>query len=460
MTETKITCDKYQFIDILNMASHKSVNEHATFFIKGHIAADSDEYVLRHSASQSVSFIATSSDGTEKKFFNGLVEDVDIFTENEMRTLTLSLVSKSTLMDIDDETRTFQNSSMKYQQVTKIMEEKNSKFAFLWPEHGDKNIGSMMVQYRESDWQFAKRLAGRLGTVVVPDYQLDNPYISIGVPKRAAKKDIDFVSYSIKKDVQLYRDNKANGSGGFSEHDAVCYIVKSREIFDLCDPIPFLGKTLYVYAIDTKYDGDELVHQYTLKEKNGFYTKKLFNETLIGASLRGTVKEIQEDKVRVTISNDVKQSKHKWFPYATPFSQPDGYGWYFMPEIGDEIRLQFPSEKEHDAYVSSAVHISHGNRQDPETKYIRTIYGQVIQFDPEQILIDDGAGSSITLSKEQGISMNTDKTITIDAKSDITMSANGKVTLAGQGGVVLQKNSSVINIAESIDISSEHTRVQ
>jgi hypothetical protein len=98
------------------------------------------------------------------------------------------------------------------------------------------------------------------------------------------------------------------------------------------------------------------VHFYTLKEKGSFYTKQTFNEDLIGASLRGTVREIREDSVRVDIAGDTGQSDFKWFPYATPFSQPDGYGWYFMPEIGDEIRLRFPSEKEDDAIDISSEH--------------------------------------------------------------------------------------------------------
>ena len=457
MREYKIYCDKFEFISILEVEARKAVNEHAAICVKGHISSDSDEYVLRSSAGQSVKFTASAADDS-KKIFDGLISGVDIYTENGMRTLTVSVVSRSVLMDIDVETRTFQDPNMTYKTITSRMEEKNSNWSFLWPSDGDKPIGAMTVQYKETDWQYAKRIAGRLGTVVIPDYLLDSPYISIGIPNRQAKPSIDALSYTIKKDVKQYRDNKS--SGGFSEHDAICYIVKSREILDLADSIPFLGMLLYVYSIDTRYEGNELVHYYTLKEKSGFYTKHIFNDDLIGSSLLGTVKEVTQDKVRVEINGDVKQTEHKWFPYATPFSQPDGYGWYFMPEIGDEIRLQFPSEKEYDAYVSSAVHVTHGNREDPEIKYIRTVYGQTIQFDPDKIWIDDGAGSSIAMHKDQGITMETDKTISIDAQADITISAVGKVMVAGQNGVIIQKDSSVISVDDAIDISSEHTRVQ
>ncbi|GHU60223.1 hypothetical protein FACS1894171_0810 [Clostridia bacterium] len=455
MRENLIRCDKFDFITILDVTSRKAVNEHSTLHIKGHVAAD-DEYVLR-AAGQNVAFTASGSEG-DKLLFNGLISGIDIFTENDVRILSVSVVSNSSQMDIARETRTFQDSNMTYQAVTNHMMEKNQDFNFIWPSDGEKPIGSMTVQYQETDWQYCRRLAGRLGTVVVPDYLLKIPHISIGMLERSAKQGINALSYTAGKDVRQFRDDYA--AGGFSECDAVYYVVKSHEIFDLCDPIPFQGLSLYVYAIDTKYEGNELVHFYTLKEANGFYTKQTYNENLIGVSLRGTVKEVREDTVRVEIAGDVEQPEYKWFPYATPFSQPDGYGWYFMPEIGDEIRLQFPSEKEYDAYVSSAVHITHGNRLNPETKFIRTIYGQILQFDPDAILIDDGAGSSITLKKNQGISMETDKAVDIDARSDITVSAAGKVLIAGQGGVVMQKNGSVVSVDDAIDISSEHTRVQ
>jgi len=457
MRERVISCDKFDFISILEVNGHKAVNEHANLYIKGHIAADGDDYVLLAREGQTVTVTATD-DSESRAIFNGIIDKVAISNENEMRTLSLQIASKSTLMDISPATRTFQDSNMTYQNVTNLIEESNETYTILWPSDGNRAIGSMSVQYNETDWHYAKRLAGRLGTVVVPDYLLDDPYISIGVPKRAVKGNITAISYDITKDIKQYRNNKADGA--IAERDVICYTVKSREIFNLCDPIVFLGMTLHVYAIDTRYEGAELVHYYTLKEYSGFFTPQLVNEELIGVSLRGRVIAIQGDEVRVQIDGDVNQTIHKWFPYATPFTQPDGYGWYFMPEIGDEIRLQFPTEKEDDAYVSSAVHMTHGLRNDPEVKFISTIYGQKIQFDPEKILIDDGAGSRISLYLTHGISLETNKSINIDAESDITISAIGKVILAGNGGVVMQKGDSVVNVDDAIDVSSTHTRTQ
>jgi hypothetical protein len=217
---------------------------------------------------------------------------------------------------------------------------------------------------------------------------------------------------------------------------------------------------MYVYSIESIYEGSELLHYYTLKEESGFHTPQILNKNLIGASLRGKVKEIVQDRVRININNDVLQTKLKWFRYVTPFSQPDGVGWYFMPEIGDEICLRFDSMNEDDAHVASAVHITHGNRMEPEIKSISTIYGQKIQYEPDRIILDDGSGSSFIIERNHGYTVNTDKIINIDAESHIMMAAGSNIAKIGEIGISLQKGESTVNINTMIDISSAHTRVQ
>ena len=131
-----------------------------------------------------------------------------------------------------------------------------------------------------------------------------------------------------------------------------------------------------------------------------------------------------------------------------------------MPEIGDEVRLNFSSQREDEAYVLSAKNMTHGDRTNPEIKFIRTIRGQSIEFHPDKIVIKDETGSSITIHKEQGILMDTEKTVSITAESDIIVSAAGKVEISGQKGIVIQKGESSISVDNAVDISSEHTRIE
>ena len=56
--------------------------------------------------------------------------------------------------------------------------------------------------------------------------------------------------------------------------------------------------------------------------------------------------------------------------------------------------------------------------------------------------------------------MNTDKIIRMDSESDAALAANGRIVLSGGKGVSMQKGTSVVNVDDMIDISSQHTRVQ
>ena len=76
MRENVINCDKVDFISIIEVKAHKTVNEHATFYIKGHVAEGSDVFVLRNSAGQGVKFTALDQAEGRKEIFNGLISDI------------------------------------------------------------------------------------------------------------------------------------------------------------------------------------------------------------------------------------------------------------------------------------------------------------------------------------------------------------------------------------------------
>jgi len=461
MRENTIKITPFEFINILDLQIEKQVNEHITARIVGTISPDNeDRYVESAASSRNMVIAAQDNNGAEKILFSGLVNDVSIQYVNELRTLVVSAISYSYLMDIKKITRTYQNRKMTYEAVTDIMAKDNSDFAFLQPQYGSNAIGSMFVQYEETNWQFAKRIASRLNTCIVSDYMLDMPYVSIGMPSRDSESSIYPVEYSIKKDVSEYLDLKAHKVRDMTERNAMYYEVKSREIFELCDMVMFKDRQLYVYSISSRLDGAVILHTYTLKEKEGFCFKEFFNEKIIGASLYGTVRAIENDVVQVNIDNDVRQSKYKWFLYSTVYSSPDGTGWYFMPEEGDTIRLHFPTEHENDSYVISSVHQQHANRSDPDIKHITTKYGKTVVFRPDSIYISNGAGSSIELNDKNGIRVNTSKEINISAAKNINVHGSSKVIVQGDKGVTVLQNGSQIHIDENIDLASGHVRIR
>ena len=220
------------------------------------------------------------------------------------------------------------------------------------------------------------------------------------------------------------------------------------------------GRQLYVYGASTKMSGSEIVHTYSLKERGGFRFKERFNERIIGASLSGTVREVQRDTVQVEIDGDIPQPRYKWFSYSTVYSSPNGTGWYFMPEVGDRVRLRFPSEHEGEAFAVSSIHLPHESRSDPDTKHIATKHGKTVVFRPESLYISNGAGSSLELNDRKGIAITTCQDITIASGQDIQLRGGGKVVVQGDKGVSVIQNDSVIDIDENIGIYSSHVRIR
>jgi uncharacterized protein involved in type VI secretion and phage assembly len=160
----------------------------------------------------------------------------------------------------------------------------------------------------------------------------------------------------------------------------------------------------------------------------------------------------QENRIQVEIPTLGDQSTHVW---ARPvnFHASDGFGVFFIPEIGDEVILSFLDNDPGNPVVLGSLYS--GKRQPPvpldkdnNIKTILTREGMELKFDEENkaillktpgdnqlslsdsdkaVTIKDQNGNTIELSSS-GISMNSDKDISISGKN-ISISANSGITL-------------------------------
>jgi len=460
MTSNKISVNGYEIESVLKLDIDKKIWKHPTAYFEGHIHESLAETASDEiSSKQQLIIKATDSTGTEKVIFNGIVEDICVDTCNDASKLIVSGIGHSAKLDVDRKIRTFQADHMTYKQVAGHLEE-DMESAYLIPQAGDNPIGHMLVQYDETNWEYAKRLASEIGTVVVADSTLDFPNISIGVPKRNVQGVINSTAFKTGRDINFFLRHRHIGNRRVNEFHTQFYSVSDRAFYDLCDRIIFNGQELLASEANIKFVSGELIGTYRLMNENAFISTQYCNERIIGASITGVVKEVKDDLVRVDLLGDIDQIEDKWFWYSTPYSSGDGTGWYFMPEIGDEIRLQFPTQEEHFGYVISSTHITHGDRTNPEIKFIRTIRNQTITFYPDAIHIDDGQGSEIMMDKEKGILINTDKSLSMDVQENLHMSAQGKILVHGDEAVLLRQNDSVVKIEETIDMTAKHVRVQ
>lgn len=90
---------------------------------------------------------------------------------------------------------------------------------------------------------------------------------------------------------------------------------------------------------------------------------------IIGVALNGKVLEISGTKIKIHLDIDNGGKDVYWFPFSTLSASPDGSGWYYMPEKGDNVRIYFPSKHTRDVIAVSAVSSYDGKAGESRTAW-------------------------------------------------------------------------------------------
>lgn len=451
MKDNQIIIDPFNFISLLECSIIKVVNDHFYAHIAGYIDESiADESVLRCSSNEAITIRAIDEDNDSIVLFTGIVQTILVRSEGGLKRLEIDASSHSILLDKKEEIRVFQDERQTYNAVANHIAA-DTHSVFIYSDKMRQSTDGMVVQYKETDWVFLKRMASRQNTVLVADNHNPNTVVCLGVPKKTNVVDISSFSYSVKKDIGDYLFKNKNGVRSYHENDSVCFSVDSRQIFELCAPVNFMNRSLYIHKIVSHLVGNELIHTYYLGSKDGFSTVKTYNEKIMGASLEGKIKKVKTDIVKIEVPEDACGSI-KWFPYSTVYSSPEGYGWYCMPELNDSVRLYFPNMEEDNAVVVSSIHLSdrNGLRNDPDMKSMRTIHDKEIRFTKSSILITNHKGTYIILDDKKGIKMITSKNIDLSANQDITIRAGTHIDISGKESVTLNQGTNSILVADGI----------
>lgn len=432
MRDNLIHVNPFQLLDILSVKGHQQINEHGYISFSGHIDQEQEKNCIAIAQQENpiIQVSITGENGEQLLIFAGVLTEMSIKVENQLRLLSATVRSGSYLMDLNPHIRSFQAPSLTYGKVINVLNKRYQGASVTMNVGNNEKIPGVILQYNETDWAFAKRMASRFNTVLVANNLSGRPFYDFGLHDHAPRVQIESKTYAISKNVGTYLYNQRNGVNGQSEMDMTYYLYKSREVYVLGECVSFNHQPLYISAIDTELEGAELYHTYTLAPKAGLQVPKQYNLEMIGNSLSGKITATQKAVVQVSIDKDENEEAGvRWLPYATVYSTPDGTGWYCMPEVGDSIRLYAPNEHDEQVYVASAVHlplVSGPERSNPDFKSIMNKQRKEVLFTPETLLITNNNGMSIELSDQEGIKIVSDKAIKIrsDSSVDITSTSS------------------------------------
>lgn len=310
-------------------------------------------------------------------------------------------------------------------------------------------LGGLTVQYRETDWQFLRRIASRFGAVVIPEVTADAPKLYFGVPD-GGYHELKDQNYTVTRDLHALKMSWSAGAADVREADFTSYRVETRRWFGLGDTVQFQEQELRVAAAESRLMQGMLIHTYTLSPHSGIRENEIRNDELAGASLEGKILAVKKDTVKVHLDVDATQAENEasWMPYSAVYAS-DGGGFYCMPQAGDSVQVYFGSGREQDAFAMGSVRRGSSpspKTADPATKSWGTNFGKEMRMtDAEMSLIategslyitlDDGG---ISITSNSGIQMNTVQDLVLDSEKSIEIEAKEILFLqCGDSSLVL-----------------------
>ena len=462
----KMKISPFEFESILEVQIEKELNEHSTLYACG-IILDENKFTPVMDKTEGVK-IKCENDG--QAYFSGVLQNVKITCVDAVYRLEVYAISNTILIDTVKHKRSFQDNSQDYQSIVKSVIADNSGAVTF--NASATTVDNIILQYNETDWEFAKRLASYTNDVLIPIID-DNPAFHFGAPD-AGSASLESRDYSISKDFDAIRlfdtlsDIEKSKEGTplkMTADDVMLYSVETDTfICDIGEKFNLNGADLHACRISLSFVNSALTVVYTLCAKKAVSAPKFYNPAITGLVIDGKVMEVENDTVKLKLDNDTKRGVEKdtdeahFFKYATDYSMENHTGWYVMPEEGDIVQLLFPTEDEKFAYAASCLRQDDTERTiDHMVKYWRTSYGREIKMDKDEILIttvddetyirihkdngDDGASlgievitpnrvliksaSKINIESEDDMTITTEKKLYIEAKDSITMVSGG-----------------------------------
>jgi len=462
MREERLIVRPFEDLGILDYKSTQIVNEHAKAEIRGRIPFERREDYVKAGKRQTWVQIVAISEGEEFILFYGVIGQLQLEINDRTCIVILKLCSGTQLMDYKEHIRSFQKDSFTYNSLLDICSKEYEKPGRIMTEGNGKRIPHFIMQYRETDWEFIKRLAAMNHTVIFADCSTRGEKYHFGIPDRKFNSEEAPSEYRTRYNMQEYWYKKSCGLTIYTE-DTMSYIWEGREVHKLGERRSIDGREVFIWKIESSLKGNELYHTCYMKPRSGFQTVSYDNKRMAGVSLLGKVTKVKNEEVQIMIHCDEnkEQSGVCWYSFSTIYSSPDGTGWYCMPEVGDTVRLYFPTNKEEDAYVASAYHEGGaGLRKRPECKFWRNKEGKEIQLAPDRILLTNNDGTYIELSDDEGIEIVSEGSVTVHAGGSLSItSSNSSIEISAPKKIRLKQGSTEMNLGGDLSMQGAKIRL-
>lgn len=435
----------YELVSLIDLRISRKPNDHARAYFSAIIPETrKDSYVEKAAIEDRIEINQVEQGKKIGVLFKGLVTRIKVKTVRDIYYLEVEALSSTYELDTKLKKRSFQNEQISYEELfQKVLQDYNGADCNDQVSNGAKLKG-FIIQYEETDWQFLKRVASRFGAALIPDHTQERPKFWLGLPDGKEVETEDF-HFTVSKNLAEYEITSENYDAGVIETDFVGYEMQSSQILNIGDKVKFQGVNLVVAQTEGAIEKGAFKHNYFLTPKTGVRQNPIFNNEIIGAAICGKVIDRQNDRVKVHLEIDETQNRNEacWFPVVTLYTAEGNSGWYWMPETGDVVQLQFLNHHEENAQIIRAIRRDNANNPkiaDPDIKYLGNAHGKELRMDVNELKFtvkeEKANKMHIKLDGKAGVEIQSDQIIRFESKNDLSWEGK-KINIRAELGIYM-----------------------
>lgn len=376
--------------------------------------------------------IVTVSVQTEEEIpiFAGYLHQINLQGNTGIPLVTMHLISGSILLDREKIERSYQNVASSYASIVKESI-KETNYANCICSIGESVFPEKpFIQYRESSWEFAHRLASQLQGSLYPDITSPLLKFYFGFPKE--KKALEIEAYQAGVSERFYE--LGGIEAGYFPQEFVFYQVKTAEDISLDTGVLWKGKHWRIGKKSAQLEREELLFTYILCQPKLVSLKPYHNSLFAGMSLLGTVLASEGETLKLHLDINKTQEIETAYPYE--WTPDTGSVMYCMPKVGSKARVVNCIRENGKANVGMF---------EPDNRGLSTEHGKKLFLNPKELGVsEEEKGNYLKLEDEVGVRLESSKKIEITAK--------GKTKLIGKQ--VLLETPVEINLVSMNQISS------
>lgn len=439
-----------------SLSLHVGVNDHGWAVVEGEAGEDALEQLQGAVVGREQVILAQDESGVEQPLFAGIIRTAGLVTYSGYNRFRIELQTGTIQMDQVKRSRSFQDVGHTYSQVAQRVVSGYDDGAVIPTVGLDKPLGIPVIQYRETDWAFMKRLASWCGGVVVPESHYSYPRLWFGFPERAFTCTFPEDCYTSGISQRYYELGGA--AAGYRRADFLYYDVPSSQMCDLGWYTVFKGQEFLICEKWAKLERGELTFTYRLGKPGLGWGRKQYNEKISGMTILGEVLSTERETVRLKL--DIDEGWAPGGPYAYTWRPETGNMMYCMPQAGTRVSLYFPNYDEQAAMAVNCVRTngsSCARMSDPSKRSFVTEHGKEMNLYPQEMSFLGGSNGSIRLDDGEGIFVKTDRKITVVAQEGICLKAKAAGLSAPMGELALARGNALTGeISTSVAQSNQY----